>query len=404
MSITTIADAQERLRAEQDRADVESIRAVQSLLSVVCKTTGLGFSAVARVTDAHWTAMAVQDDVGFGLAAGQSLVLDTTLCTESRAARQAIVIDHASQDPVYASHHTPRLYGIESYISVPIILSDDSYFGNLCALDARPFNVSQRHIVEMFEIYAQLIADQLSRIRRVRLAESEARQERETGLLREQFIAVLAHDLRNPLAAIDAGMAVLRQMGDSPPVREAVMARLARSSRRMRQLIEDLVDYARGRLGEGVELEMSSIHDLGDALGHAVEELQESHPAREITVDVHIPRPVRGNKARLQQVVSNLVSNALVHGAPGHPVSVTAHLSETALHIQVANQGNPIPAALIPKLFDAFSTTAKNDAERLGLGLFICSQVVQAHQGSIEVSSGDQGTVFCVTIPALAVH
>lgn len=211
MSIPTIADEDERQRAEQDRMDVESIQAVQSLLSVACKTTGLGFSAVARVTGEHWTAMAVHDEVGFGLAAGQSLVLDTTLCTESRAARKAIVIDHASQDAQYAAHHTPRLYGIESYISVPIVLADGVYFCNLCALDARPNHVTQRHVVEMFEIYAQLIADQLGRIRLLRQAERETRQERETGLLREQFIAALAHDLRNPLAAFSAGLWVLER-------------------------------------------------------------------------------------------------------------------------------------------------------------------------------------------------
>lgn len=401
MSVTNIADEEERKRAERDRVDIESIQAVRSLLSIVCKTTGLGFSAVARVTDAHWTAMAVHDDVGFGLAAGQSLVLETTLCTESRAARKSIIIDHASKDPVYAGHHTPRLYGIESYISVPIIMSDGAYFGNLCALDARPSHVSQRHIVEMFELYAQLIGEQLGRIRRTRLAEGEARMEREAGLLREQFIAVLAHDLRNPLAAIDAGLAVLKQLGSTASVRESVVTKLTRSSRRMGQLVEDLVDYARGRLGEGVQLEMSSIDDLAEALSHTVSELQDSHPSREIVVNIDIAQPVLGNKPRLQQVVSNLVGNALVHGSANHAVSVFAKVADGRLCIEVVNQGEAIPPERLTELFEAFSTTAEKDSPRLGLGLFICAQVAKAHGGSIEVSSTEEKTVFSVAIPAV---
>ena len=401
MSITTIADEEERQRAEQDRMDVESIQAVQSLLSVVCKTTGMGFSAVARVTDRHWTAMAVHDEVGFGLAAGQSLVLDTTLCTESRAMRQAIVFDHASQDSRYANHHTPRLYGLESYISVPIVLSNGDYFGNLCALDARPNHVSQRHIVEMFEIYAQLIADQLSRIRRVRQAEQETLHERATGLLREQFIAVLAHDMRNPLSAFSAGLWMLQHKGEDAHVRDTTLARLGRSFHRMNRLVNDLVDYARGRLGDGVRLEMTRIDDLGAALDHAISELQESHPRREIVTRIDVPRPVMGDMPRLQQVVSNLVGNAIVHGDAAHPVSVTVRLADDgALHIDVANQGLPIPAERLPRLFDAFSTNAEKDSQRMGLGLFICAQVVRAHGGDIAVRSDADGTVFSVRIPA----
>ena len=123
------------------------ISAVPSLLRLICQNTGMGFAAVARVTDGTWTACAVQDDIEFGLVPGGQLDVHTTLCSEARAARQPVVIDHASQDPVYRDHHTPRLYNIESYISVPIVLPNGDYFGNLCAIDPRPRVVSDPRTV-----------------------------------------------------------------------------------------------------------------------------------------------------------------------------------------------------------------------------------------------------------------
>jgi GAF domain-containing protein len=112
----------------RDVAIIGRIGAVPSMLRVICKNTGLGFAAVARVTDGTWTACAVQDDIQFGLLPGGQLDVHTTLCSEARAMRRPVVIDHASLDPVYREHHTPRIYNIESYISVPIVLSERRLF------------------------------------------------------------------------------------------------------------------------------------------------------------------------------------------------------------------------------------------------------------------------------------
>src|ERR1700710_2019691 len=109
---------------ERDIAAIARIDAVPSLLRIICQHTGMGFAAVARVTDGTWTACAVQDNIQFGLKAGGRLDVHTTLCKESRLARLPVVIDHASKDPVYHNHHTPLTYKIESYISVPIVLQD----------------------------------------------------------------------------------------------------------------------------------------------------------------------------------------------------------------------------------------------------------------------------------------
>src|ERR1700744_1903469 len=122
-------------------AAVSRLEAVPTLLEVLADITGMGFTAVARVTDKGWTLCAVKGAINFGLKPGGQLELETTLCIESKRARSAIVIDHASQDPRYCQHHTPRIYKIESYVSVPIIFSDERYFGNLCAIDPQPAKV-----------------------------------------------------------------------------------------------------------------------------------------------------------------------------------------------------------------------------------------------------------------------
>lgn len=132
-------------RAEDLASEVTAVgrmQAVPALLKFICQTTGMGFAVVARVTHDSWTACAVQDDIQFGLTAGSSLDVSTTLCKEVYALRQPIVIDHASIDPTFSKHQTPRLYGIESYISVPIVRADGAYFGNLCAVDPEPRKVS----------------------------------------------------------------------------------------------------------------------------------------------------------------------------------------------------------------------------------------------------------------------
>src|SRR6201996_6409574 len=145
----------------RDIAAVEQLQAVPILLEVLCETTGMGFSAVARVTDKSWTLCAVKDLIHFGLEPGGQLELETTLCIEAKRARSAVVIDHASVDPKYCNHHTPRLYKIESYVSVPIVLPDGRYFGNLCAIDPAPAQVSDAKTIAVFTGFAELIAVQL---------------------------------------------------------------------------------------------------------------------------------------------------------------------------------------------------------------------------------------------------
>ena len=190
----------------QDDLDaIAAIPAVQSILEVICRTTGMGFAAIARVSDRRWICCAVKDDIAFGLKPGGELELETTICNEIRASRQLVVIDHVAQDPAFRVHHTPRRYGFQSYISQPIILPDDSFFGTLCAIDPRPNTLNTPAVLGMFKSFADLIAFYLDT--HFKLVASEM----ENARLHEQFRAGLGHDMRNTLAAMEAGTRLLQK-------------------------------------------------------------------------------------------------------------------------------------------------------------------------------------------------
>ena len=390
VSATTIA---------QDIAAIARIEAVPRLLKVLCETTGMGFAAVARVTDTQWVACAVEDRVSFGLTPGGELPVASTLCHDVRAADEAIFIDHASQDPVFCTHHTPRMYRIESYASVPIKLSDGEYFGNLCAIDAQPHRMREPKVIAMFELFAQLIALQLESDRQRERTESLLMDERQASELREQFIAVLGHDLRNPLAAIAMGATLLQRRATDPGAVVTAAQRIQRSATRMSGLINDVLDFARGRLGSGIGVELAETTTLGLALEGVTAELREVHPDRTIVSDIAVDGPVRCDLERVQQLLSNLLGNALSHGLDGSPVRVRAWLDGPDVVIEVHNEGEPIPPDRLDKVFEPFWRRSAS-REGLGLGLYICSQIAKSHGGRLTVrSAAEQGTTFSARLP-----
>ena len=141
--------------------DVEAVArlaVVPTLLRVVAESTGLRFTAVARVTREQWVACAVHDELGLGLAPGDTLDVATTLCAQVRDLRAPIAIDHASADPVYCGHPSPRRLGFESYVAVPIFLSDGAWFGTIFGLDTEPKAVDRPPVIAQVQLHAELVA------------------------------------------------------------------------------------------------------------------------------------------------------------------------------------------------------------------------------------------------------
>jgi GAF domain-containing protein len=192
-----------------DIAAIGRIPAVPTILDVVCRTTGMGFAAVARVTEEKWIACSVRDDIAFGLQPGGELRIETTICDEIREHREPVVINNVAESEVYCGHQTPAMYGFQSYISVPILLPDGAFFGTLCAIDPKPHLLKTPEVTGMFKLFAELIAFHLDANTRLATSAATLFREREESGLREQFIAVLGHDLRNPLMAISAGATLM---------------------------------------------------------------------------------------------------------------------------------------------------------------------------------------------------
>jgi signal transduction histidine kinase len=381
-------------------AAVGRIGAVPTLLKVLCETTGMRFAAVARVTDQSWTACAVQDDMDFGVTPGGQLPVEATLGFESRAALTPIVIEHAAANRACRNHAAPRMFSFESYVSVPIILANGVHFGNLCALDPAPAPVGAPRILSMFKRFADLIAAQLD-LQIVHEQEHTALiDERAAGELREQFIAILGHDLRNPLQSVFAIGDVLERRLTDPLLLDYV-ARLKINVRRMSALIDDVLDFARGRLGGGIEVARTEVENVNGGLATIVQEFADTHPRRHIEADLKVDHAVLCDLGRLQQIVSNLLGNALMHGLPESTVKISARADEKYLIIEVWNPGEPIPPESIDKIFEPFwrHGVAAN-RQGLGLGLHICAQIVRAHDGDISVSSSlERGTSFTVRLP-----
>ena len=146
-----------------DIADIQRIPEVETILAELCELTGMGFAAVARVTADRWIACQVLDKIEFGLEPGGELAVKTTICDEIRASGRGVYIDDVAADPAWRTHHTPALYGLKSYISWPIVRSDGSFFGTLCAIDPTERS-GLAELVPQMEIYAQRIADELDRL------------------------------------------------------------------------------------------------------------------------------------------------------------------------------------------------------------------------------------------------
>jgi GAF domain-containing protein len=188
----------------QDDLDaIAAIPAIPTILEVVCRTTGLRFAAVARVTDDRWVCLASKDDIEFGLATGGELVVGTTICNEIREHHRAVAIDHVMESPDFCLHPTPLQYGFQSYISVPIMTADGGFFGTLCAIDPHPNTLNNPSVLGMFSLFATLIGHELDNNARMKAMEQE------NEALKHRFRGGLGHDMKNTLMNLVAGARLL---------------------------------------------------------------------------------------------------------------------------------------------------------------------------------------------------
>ena len=235
------------------------------------------------------------------------------------------------------------------------------------------------------------------------LAESIARYAHDVDRSKELFLGVLGHDLRNPLGAImmSATVMMTEEGKDWPHLK--TVSRILRSGTRMNEIIGDLLDFTRTRLGGGIPVVREDM-DLETVSRHAVDEITAFHPG--CVVHFEASGPLRGqwDKGRIAQALSNLVGNAYQHGAENAPIKVTVRGETDQVVLAVHNQGPVIAQKNLLDIFSPFrqlgaGATKSKDATSLGLGLYIVQAIVTAHQGTIEVESTEGGTTFTVRLP-----
>jgi len=250
--------------------------------------------------------------------------------------------------------------------------------------------------IRWLEVRSRLLCDadgKPARMMGVCLDVTERKQIEEA---RDLFIGILGHDLRNPLQAIQIAAATMAKKG-LPAELQFPASVVVESARRMDRIISDLLDFARGRFGRGIPVtprEMS----MEAVCKRVVDELAVANPKRELSTEVRGDTVGQWDPERVAQVVSNLVGNAITHGTGAVHVAVVGE--DDGVRLEVANAGDPIAPEELPRIFQPF--TRAGDRKGLGLGLFIASEIVRAHEGRIDVtSSREKGTTFTVRWPKL---
>ena len=377
---------------------VQTIAAVPRILDVVCRTTGMGFAAVARVTEERWIACAVRDDIAFGLQPGGELRVETTLCHEVRQQDEMVVIDDVLCDATFARHPTPQMYGFRSYISVPIRRGDGRFFGTLCAIDPRPARLQTAEIIDMFTLFAELIALHLDASDRLVVLEQQVEQRtaalrqlnEQLERLREEERTRIARELHDQLgqtlSALKLGAEAARAAIDAPDAdagrtRAAVefLARLVSDADDALDVVERIV----------TELRPAVLDALG--LPAAVEWLVGDFARRtgiKVTCQCDESVAVSPEAATaFFRVLQEALTNVSRHAAAS-TVAVTLGAETNAAVLIVEDNGRGIPDAVL--------------AESSSFGLLGMHERLRAVGGTVAIDGAPGGGTRVVARCALA--
>ena len=233
------------------------------------------------------------------------------------------------------------------------------------------------------------------------IAESLARYTQDIDHTKERFLAILGHDLRTPLGAIIMSAQFILESGELIEPYRGLVDRIGKSSRRMNQMVADLLDFSRTRLGDTIPITRSKM-DVTRMLDDVVAEVAASYPDRRLEVETVGDLDGVWDCARLTQAITNLIGNAAQHGSGAAPIKVSARGDAHEVTIAVHNDGPAIPDELVGRIFQPMKRGRSDSSDRrhLGLGLYIVDRIVAAHRGRIDVASSESdGTTFTVRLP-----
>ncbi|HEX2190729.1 MAG TPA: sensor histidine kinase [Longimicrobiaceae bacterium] len=238
------------------------------------------------------------------------------------------------------------------------------------------------------------------------LAESVSQYNQGMEQSKEIFIAILGHDLRTPLAAIHTSASFMLDLDELEEPHRTLTTRIAGSATRTIQMVGELLDFTRSRLGGGIPVVREEVN-LGRVVRDVADEVSAAHPGCRIQVDTRGEERGEWDQARLSQALSNLIGNAVQHGAEGTSVTVELRGEEEQVAVVVRNRGAAIPPDQLNGIFNPMKARespvraeGRGPTGSLGLGLYIAERIVSAHGGHIEVESSEaSGTTFTVYLP-----
>lgn len=317
-----------------------------------------------------------------------------------RGSVEPLVIHKASDDPRFVEHPGLTVFGVESYVAVPLHRRDGSYFGTLCVMDTDHQGFDD-DILPLLALFSDLIAFEL---------EADELQHRQQDALRqlEEFIAVARHDLRQVLTLLYGWAQLLDsriKRGAESDELEDMVDSLLNSSREAVLLSETLLDTAMVETGS-FDLDVSNL-DLCEVVHSIVQDVRMSAPSHTIEAFMPPDLPISADRHRLGQVLRNVLDNAVKYvPASAGPVTVDVRLSPhdpTRVAITVQDAGAGVPDNELSRLFDQHfraSSAKASGARGSGLGLYVVRQIVEAHSGTVNAGrSPDGGLEIRMTLP-----
>jgi signal transduction histidine kinase len=403
-------------------AEIESVRQipiVPTMLDVICRTTGMGFAAIARVTKDKWIVCSVRDEIDFGLEPGGELAIETTICNEIRDSQQAVVIDNVACDEHFNQHHTPKMYGFQSYISIPIILKNGEFFGTLCAIDPQPAELNNPRIIGMFTLFAELISFHLQSMDLMERNDTAMhelnRQLTDSMNENRQYRHISNHNLQEPLRKMRLFTSMLvnaAEKGDREKSKDLAL-KVNSSAQRVSMMIKDLSDYSELNYTQAT----FETVNLSKIVADVCKQLEPQLTARQAIVHVDELPAIRALPLQMEQLFYHLISNAIKFAKTNIPSVINIRGTEPGMHrvkallsgaqegkyieIHVEDNGIGIEKSQLEKIFDIFSKLSiSNTMEGFGLGLAYCRKIIRNHGGFITaLSDPGQGTTFSVILP-----
>jgi signal transduction histidine kinase len=389
-------------------ADIEKVKQiaiVPTMLDVICQTTGMGFAAIARVTEDKWITCGVRDDINFGLKPGDELKIKTTICNEIRESRQAVIIDHVAEDKLFVNHHTPLMYKFQSYISMPIILKNGDFFGTLCAIDPHPAQLNNPKIIGMFKLFAELISfhlQSLDLMEQSNFALFEMNKQLSDSIdENRQYQYISNHNLQEPLRKIRLfSNMLLSAVGIKDAGKATDFAiKIDSHAQRISMMIKDLSDFSELNYADA----SFTAVDLNKVVADVCVQLATQIETKNVIVKTGTLPSVRAIPSQIEQLFYHLINNAIKFSK--RDLAPVIHIQATAVEqhteIRIADNGIGIEQSQLEKIFDIFSQLPNNQPlHGFGVGLAYCRKIIRNHRGSISAQSEPGiGTTFSIILP-----